>query len=312
MSVLLTVIDALAPIAFVILLGVLAGRTGIMKSESSSVLADLALEFCLPALLFGTIAAMSIAQLTEWRFFTGIGLGLLLIYAVAFVISLYAFHKPVSDSSLQALNSGYPNMGFMGIPILTAIVGTSSVLSVVIGNLISSFLLIPLTLILLEAGAPSQKERKMGPLIGVSVLAAVKKPLVWAPILAVLMVVLGIPLPSVAKNSLSLLGTATSGVALFSMGLLLSGRKFHVSLASLTNVAFKNLVQPAVMLGLAIFLGVTGLDRREMILLGALPAASTAAMFAIQYKVYINDSDATIVISTIFSVVSIGVIVALT
>ena len=312
MRVLLTVVDALAPIAFVIVLGILAGRSGTMKPESSGALADLALGFCLPALLFGTIATMSIAQLTEWRFFAGIALGLLLVYAVAFAGSLYVFHKPVSDSSLQALSSGYPNMGFMGIPILTAILGASSVLSVVIGNLISAFLLIPLTLTLLEAGASRHKGRKMGVLIGASILAAIKKPLVWAPILGVVMVMLGVPLPGVARKSLSLLGEATSGVALFSMGLLLSGRKFEVSPASLTNVAFKNLVQPAVMLGLAMLLDVTGPDRREMILLGSLPAASTAAMFSIQYNVYIKDSNATIVVSTIFSIISIGVIVALT
>lgn len=255
---------------------------------------------------------MSIAESTEWRFFTGIGLGLLLVYAVALVISLYAFHKPVSDSLLQALNSGYPNMGFMGIPILTAIVGASSVLSVVIGNLISAFLLIPLTLILLEAGAPRPEGSQDGALDwhvhpGRRQQAARVGPDPCRPH--------GYARHSPAGRGKEFalppwLGNVRGGLVLD--GLSADGRKFHVSVASLTNVAFKNLIQPAVMLGLAILLGVTGLDRREMILLGALPAASTAAMFAIQYKFYINDSDATIVISTLFSVVSIGIIVALT
>jgi predicted permease len=50
MSVLLVIVSALVPIAFVILLGVLAGRVGLIKPGSSNVLATLALDFCLPAL----------------------------------------------------------------------------------------------------------------------------------------------------------------------------------------------------------------------------------------------------------------------
>jgi hypothetical protein len=45
------------------------------------------------------------------------------------------------------------------VPVLTAVIGASAVLSVVIGNLISSFVLLPLTLTLLEAGSPSQKKK---------------------------------------------------------------------------------------------------------------------------------------------------------
>jgi len=78
-------------------------------------------------------------------------------YLIALVISLAAFRRPVAASSLQALNSAFPNMAFMGVPVLTAVIGTSAVLSVVIGNLISSFVLLPLTLTLLETGTPKEK-----------------------------------------------------------------------------------------------------------------------------------------------------------
>jgi hypothetical protein len=63
---------------------------------------------------------------------------------------------------------------------------------------------------------------------------------------------------------------------------------------------------------LAILLGVTALHRREMILLGALPTASMTAMFAVQYKVYAEESDATILLSTVLSIATLGVVIALT
>jgi predicted permease len=46
--------------------------------------------------------------------------------------------------------------------------------------------------------------------------------------------------------------------------------------------------------------------------LGALPTASMTAMFAVEYKVYTDESDATILISTLISVVTLGACIALT
>ena len=47
-------------------------------------------------------------------------------------------------------------------------------------------------------------------------------------------------------------------------------------------------------------------------MLGALPTASMTAMFAVEYDVYVAKSDATILLSTILSLVTLGVCIALT
>jgi predicted permease len=312
MAVLLVIVSAIVPIAFVILLGVLAGLMGLISPKNSNVLAVLALNFCLPALLFAATASMTIAEFSNWRFFLGIALGLLVIYAATLAISLTVFRKPIDASSLQALNSAFPNMAFMGVPLLTAVIGVSAVLSVVVGNLISSFVLLPITLTFLQAGSPDHKGQKRSTVVWTSLLSAVKQPLVWAPLAGVVIALTHCPFPSVANKSFTLIGTATSGVALFAMGLLLSGQKLRIGVASAFNVAVKNLAQPAAMWGLAILLGVTGAHQREMILLGALPTASMTAMFAVKYNVYKDESDATILLSTVLSIATLGVVIALT
>jgi malonate transporter len=318
MSSLSVIVLALVPVAFVILLGVLAGRLGLISPDRSRVLAALALDFCLPALLFAATAVMTLAELENWQFFLGIAVGLLSIYLVSLAASLTAFRRSTAASSLQALNSSFPNMAFMGVPVLTAVIGKSAVMSVVIGNLVSSFVLLPLTLTLLEAG----KARKKGApgaagagsmaVVGKSVLGAVKQPLVWAPLAGIALAVAQVPLPDVASKSLNLIGTATSGVALFALGLVLSGQKLHVGVSAIVNTGFKMFAQPALMLLVAILLGVTGVYRREMILLGALPTASMTAMFAVQYATYVAESEATILLSTILSLGTLGVCIALT
>ena len=315
------IVLALVPVAFVILLGFLAGRVGVIDPDRSTVLAALALDFCLPALLFAATAVMTLPELENWQFFLGIAIGLLSIYGLALALSLAAFRRSTAASSLQALNSAFPNMAFMGVPVLTAVIGKSAVLSVVIGNLVSSFVLLPLTLTLLETGKsrmkPGDGEKAADQagsvaMVWKSVLGAVKQPLVWAPLAGIVLAALQVPMPDVATKSLNLIGTATSGVALFALGLVLSGQRLHVGIAALVNTVFKMLAQPAVMLLLAVLLGVTGVSRREMILLGALPTASMTAMFAVQYDVYVAESDATILLSTILSLATLGVCIALT
>jgi malonate transporter and related proteins len=157
---LLVIINALAPVAFVILLGWLAGRYGIVAATASSELAVLVLDFCLPAALFIGTASASPSQLDDWRFFAAIAIDLLAIYLAGLVIGLLVFRHRVDAASLQALNGSFPNMAFMGIPVLTAVISPSAVLPVVVGNLVSSLVLLPVTLALLEAvGTPTTARR---------------------------------------------------------------------------------------------------------------------------------------------------------
>jgi hypothetical protein len=149
---LLIIIDALAPVAFVILLGWLSGRYGIIEAAASSALAVLVPEFCVPADLFIGIASASPGQLEDWRFFVAIAVGLLAIYLAGLVTALMVFRLRVDAGALQALNGSFPNVAFMGIPVLTTVTGPSAVLPVVVGNLVSSLVLLPVTLALLEAG----------------------------------------------------------------------------------------------------------------------------------------------------------------
>jgi predicted permease len=312
MTLLLVIIDALVPIAFVILLGVLAGRSGLIAPSVGGAFSVAVLDFCLPAQLFNATATMSTTGLPDWQFCVAIAIGLLAVYLVALGLALTLFHRTVDASSLQALNASFPNVAFIGIPVLTAVIGKSAVIPAVVGILISSLLLPPITLVLLAAGSPEQKGHTGVALIWGSVLGAVKQPLIWAPVLGIVFVLAHIPLPDVAQKSLTLIGEATSGLALFAMGLLLSGQKLRASGAVWLNVVFKNLAQPGAMWLLGLLLGVTGEHLRAMVLMGALPTAPATAMFAMKYNVYTDESEATILLSTVACVLTLGAIIALT
>jgi predicted permease len=49
-----------------------------------------------------------------------------------------------------------------------------------------------------------------------------------------------------------------------------------------------------------------------MVLCAALPTAPMTAMFAIKFKVGTDETDATILLSTVLSLVTVGIVIALT
>jgi malonate transporter len=79
---------------------------------------------------------------------------------------------------------------------------------------------VPVCVILLsEAATRSGDARAARPSLLSRVVAAVREPIVWAPILAIILVIGGIRLPKVVSQSMLLLGQATGGVALFASGI---------------------------------------------------------------------------------------------
>jgi predicted permease len=312
MTLLPVILNAFVPIAFVILLGVLAGSTGMMKPSASVLLSSLVLDFCLPAELFNSMATISLTDLPPWSFFVGTAIGLLGIFALAFAVSIWAFRSKLNASALQALNASFPNIAFIGIPIIIAVIGKAAVPYAVVAIVISSLLLPPIALTLLAASSPAEATHKGAVLVLSSLWGSLKQSVVWAPILGVIFAFAHVPMPQYAQSSFTLIGEATTGVALFALGLLLTGQKLRISPAAASNVFFKNIAQPALMWFIALAFGMTAEHTRVMIICGALPTAPMTAMFAIKYDVYKDESDASILLSTVLSLVTVGAIVAMT
>jgi predicted permease len=312
MALLPVILNAFVPIAFVILLGVLAGRTGMMKPSASVLLSALVLDFCLPAELFNSMATISLKDLPPWSFFGGTAIGLLGIFALAFAVSIWGFKSKLNVGALQALNASFPNIAFIGIPIVIAVIGKAAVPYAVVAIVISSLVLPPIALTLLAASSPAEAQHKGAVLVLSSLWGSLKQSVVWAPILGVVFAFAHIPLPQYAQASVTLIGEATTGLALFALGLLLTGQRLKLSAAATSNVLFKTVAQPALMWVVALAFGMTAEHTRVMVICGALPTAPMTAMFAIKYDVYKDESDATILLSTVLSLVTVGAIIAMT
>ena len=93
--------------------------------------------------------------------------------------------------------------------------------------------------------------------------AGVKSPLLWAPILGISVVLLGIHLPAVVASCFELIGSATSGVAVFAVGLVLAAHPVRFSRAVLVDSLACVTVQSAVLFALLHLLHVVSPFARE-------------------------------------------------
>jgi predicted permease len=247
--------------------------------------------FALPCMLFQFGAKTPIAQLLDASaFFMYLFCALVM---VAFVVAI-TLNKRFgwNDAAFGALVGAFPNTGFMGVPLLVALLGTAAagpaIVTIVIDMVITTSLCIALSR-LDGAGQQGVGQAAKNALLGV-----VKNPLPWAILLGTVFSAFQIELPGPVEKTVSLLGDAASPVALFTIGAVLARSQkiaHHAQHGPLTwkdyvpVALIKLFLHPVLVLvvGLAaISMGapIDAFALKVMVLVAALPSASNVAMLS--------------------------------
>jgi predicted permease len=247
--------------------------------------------FALPCMLFQFGAKTPIAQLLDASaFFMYLFCALVM---VAFVVAI-TLNKRFgwNDAAFGALVGAFPNTGFMGVPLLVALLGAAAagpaIVTIVIDMVITTSLCIALSR-LDSAGQQGVSQAAKNALLGV-----VKNPLPWAILLGTLFSAFQIELPGPVEKTVSLLGDAASPVALFTIGAVLARSQkiaHHEQHGPLTwkdyvpVALIKLFLHPVLVLvvGLAAISMGAPIDPfalKVMVLVAALPSASNVAMLS--------------------------------
>lgn len=297
---------SLTPVGFIIFLGWFAGYKGFVTKSHSHSFATYVMSFSFPCSLFVLTATSSPAELLNGSFVMALWIGLIGMYFISFIIYKLILKRNITESTQGAFVCSFPDMAFMGIPIFTALLGKQALLSIAIGNICTSLVMIPFVTIFLNAGRGTTTEN-----IGTIIWKVIKKPLVFAPILGTIYSLCNLHLPDIAKNSLSLIGSTTSGVSLFALGLIMSSFAIKFSKLVSVNIILKNILHPLIMAGLVMLFGVKGIFAREAILLCAMPTATMTTMFALKYDTLIEESATSAILGTIVALITLTIFMLL-
>ncbi|WP_251197759.1 AEC family transporter [Anaerotardibacter muris] len=134
-----------------------------------------------------------------------------------------------------------------------------------------------------------------------AVVNALKQPVVWAPLLAVVFVLLGIKVPDELDPTFDLIAKANSGLAVLAAGLALSTVKFSFSVETWWNTFFRLVLTPAVFLGAGLLFGMGGdVDKLSMLVMAvALPPAFSGIIISSRYNIYVREGASSVAVSTV-------------
>lgn len=303
------ILNALVPVFFGIALGYLGGWTRKLDNTHVSGLNALVMDFAVPAAIFSTVVQASRTTLYQQLPLAAIlSLSMLIMYAVTYAMVRRVFGVPSGEASVQALTASLPNYASAGLPLIAALLGRSHLVSVAVAIACGSIVVSPITLIILAR--TSQKPGQGG--IGRAFLSTFKKPIVLAPLLAVAFVATGLGLPEPLARSVSLIGQAGGGSALFLTGLILSAQKVRLGTSVNIQTLVANVVHPLLAAGLAWIFAVSPLIMRESIVLSALPAGFFGILFGLRFGIASEVVGSTLIASTVLSAATLAAAIYLT
>src|ERR1700743_2132401 len=312
------------------LLGFVAARRHDFGSKDAPTLNRMVLQYAVPLALFaGTVTTSRAALGKDIPLVVALCIAIIGFYGVVFLFSHSVFRMKVSNSALAALTASAPAVPFVGPAVLGDLFGGLSAIPIAIASLVINLTVVPVTILFLalnSTGRDSQNKTSVlqtgrdsasPPTSYVSVctgklVETVKEPIVWAPVLAFVIVLSGLRIPQLIVHSLALLGHASGGVALFACGVVLASGKIKINRYVLFFVFLKNIIQPALVLGGLRWLGYGNPVVNEAVLTTAIPAMPIVLMLALQYRVAQEAAASSVFLSVMGSIVTMGVFIALT
>ena len=287
----LDVLRVTFPFFALVLCGHLAARFKFLPLAAIPGLNGFVLYFALPCLLFRFGSETPIAQLLDAGAFFAYLLCALIVVGFTIAISL---NKRIgwNDASLGALVAAFPNTGFMGVPLLVALLGSAAagptIVTIVVDMVITSSLCIALSRL------DGAQEHGVSKALNKAMAGMVRNPMPWAILLGAVFSSSHAQLSGPVAKTVGLLADSASPVALFTIGAVLARSQMlaherpHGPLL-LTDYVWVALIKlflhPLVVLlvvGMAIHLGVSisPFAYLVMVLVASLPSASNVSLLA--------------------------------
>ncbi|HTV47306.1 MAG TPA: AEC family transporter [Phycisphaerae bacterium] len=311
-----TIVGCLLPIVVTLLLGYIAGWHRDFDANQATVLNRMVMLYALPMLLFAGMVSITRDQLTaDVPLAAALLIGILGTFIAAVAIVYFLCGRDLSLSALRAMAITSPAVPFVGIPVLGYLFGPHSTIPVVFSALVINGMQTPLCMVLLSIGA-AKKGAAAAPKsirsVFAPIISALREPVIWAPLSALIVVLVGIRIPVPIRHSLGLLGNATGGVALFASGVILYTRRMSLNIPVVVSTFVRNIVIPGGIWAAAVMLGLPLEVRQTAVLTLAIPTGSICVILAVQYQTAEQEMASTLFLSTISSVVTLGGFIWLT
>ncbi|RUA00299.1 MAG: AEC family transporter [Deltaproteobacteria bacterium] len=291
-------ISIISPVFGMVLIGYFAGPRLQLQSRT---LSRAAYFLFVPAFVFniisqarGDIKAMGLMALFS--------VGVVLLTALAGAATARLMGRPAPVVAAFALIASFANVGNFGLPIIEFRLGIDAQVPATI-----NFLVIVMAAFIVGVGAANLvRGGKLS-----AVFAVLKTPALLALPPAVFFAYTGVPVPLPLQRVISLLAGAMIPVMLVALGVQLAASDgLHLGKDVWIASGVRLLGGPLLAAGLAAVLGMSGIERATAVIQSGMPAAVLTSIIAIEYDLLPDFVTSAVLFSTIASVVTLTVLIA--
>ncbi|MCB1354423.1 MAG: AEC family transporter [Rhodobacteraceae bacterium] len=300
------------PIFALILAGWLARRSNALGPDATREVNRLVVYLALPALLFDIMANASPAEIWQPGFIFAFSAGCAAVFGITLLVRMRRGRR-LADAAIDGLNAAYPNTGYVGFPLVLAVIGPDGLAATLLATILTACVLFGVAIVLIESALHSGMRRR--DIARRTLSALVRNPLLLAPAIGALVMLSGWSVPKPLETFLDLLGGAASPCALVALGLFLAdnaGRRPEEGRsAEVLLVVLKLAVQPAVTWLVAVpLLGLPATAAQTAVLLSALPTGTGPFMLAAFYGRDALLTARVVVATTVLSVLTLSLYLA--
>ena len=304
-----------APFFALVLCGYLAGRLHVLPESAIPGLNAFVLYFALPCMLFRFGADTPLLQLLNPAVLAVyVFSGMLIVF---FTVAVSMNNRVgLKDAAFGALVAAFPNSGFMGVPLLVALMGPAAAGPVICAVLADLLVTSSLCIALAQAhGAAGQGSRAA---LKRALRGTLANPLPWSIAIGAVLSVTGLRLPGPVDAVVAMLAAAATPVALFTIGAVLwrAGQHSHTQTRPVDYVPvalIKLFVHPLLVFALAAGAREMGaplsvFQVTVLTLAAALPSASNVSLLAERYGADNGRIARIIMTSTVLAFVSFSLL----
>ncbi|MGB0225545.1 MAG: AEC family transporter [Litorivicinaceae bacterium] len=304
------VFNILAPVLALGLIGYFATRFGFFLSTHRDGLSKYVFDFAVPMLLFSAIVELEPPEASTADLFITYYVPLVAIFTLGMIASWLVLQRSVIEAMVIGLGSCFSNTVLLGIPLIPRALGDDALFPLFLLISVHGITVFTAVTVIIEiargrdAGLANLPKQVANGLIGNPLIVGLGLGFLWK------LTDLGIH--PVAADVFHLVATSVTPAALFVLGSSLASYSISGSLAPAVLVTtLKNAIHPLAVFILGSLLGLEALWLSVATMLAAMPAGMNMYLFASRYHVSPPTATTSILISTISSIVTISIVIAL-
>lgn len=294
------------PFFAIIALGYGAGRTGFFNEDATRYLTKFVFFFALSAMIFRFAANIELSEVWDARLIAAYLWGTAFVYGIATIVG-FLRNLNVATNAIEAQCAVIGNIGFLGLPMLTLILGEAAIGPIMMMLAVDLIIFSSLVVILVTGSQDGQMSIRILKTVG---LGLIKNPMIVAMTLGLLCSGFDVTIPIPLNEFLAILGGAATPGALFAIGASLATKSAERIAVAGWLTFCKLVLHPAFVAFGALFLfSVDPYSAAVLIAAASLPVAGNVYMLAQHYSVAPQRVSAAILVSTAISIFTVSLVI---